>query len=39
MLSEWSRGLLMMVTKVRKGKEVQTMDGGEGEEVIPSAAP
>lgn len=38
MLSEWSGGLLVMVTKVRKEKEVRTMDGEEGDEVIASTA-
>lgn len=38
MISKWSGGLLIMVTKVRKEREVQTMDAGEGDEVIPSTA-
>lgn len=38
-LSKWSRGLLMMVTKVRKEKEVQTNDRGELSQTLPSRSP
>lgn len=38
-LGKWSGGLLMMGTKVRKEKEVQTNDRGELSQTLPSRSP
>lgn len=38
-LSKWSGGLLMMATKVRKEKEVQTRDRGKLSPTLPSRSP